>query len=467
MVIESLIEFSEGLKKNERDYFHMAMSTFYVEGLFFWDYNIEEDDIDMREVFKKIPEDLIPALDPCAWEFFFSNNYRSLRGERWNVIDTYLQRKGEEIRSADRDYVTGLRDSYMGLYEVTDIVPEKSITLKSLIKGDEGEIVVKEKKGTRQLVKWDVLGARIVHTKKNAQLAGGILVLTREAAKKAKESIENISSLMMERTYLESIGEGDPNPALTVKKMWVKEIVAEWFSEQMKRRQEPTFLNFEGDPIEQVTITFPMLATRKEVEKILNELPELVRTEKNEWLWPHAPKKKSLKNEPDNPVYLETQFTYAEKEESFSIFATLKIKGKLLTVEVNSQKRAKKAINFIQMIFNEKLGKPQTETETHEAILEISREKQKKIKSKVNKQEHDQLIKDFSKSYYDRWIDMPIPALSNKTPRETCKTKSGRDEVVELLKEFKSKQERMCKLQGEKMYFDFQKICDELGIENL
>lgn len=106
----------------------------------------------------------------------------------------------------------------MGLYEVIDIVPDKSLTLRSMLKHDKEEIIVNEKLATRQLVKWDVLGGRIVHTSKGSVLAGGLLLLSRKSAKEAKKSIEYISSLMLTGGFIEEARLEDQNPELSMKK---------------------------------------------------------------------------------------------------------------------------------------------------------------------------------------------------------------------------------------------------------
>lgn len=44
----------------------------------------------------------------------------------------------------------------------------------------------------------------------------------------------------------------------------------------------------------------------------------------------------------------------------------------------------------------------------------------------------------YLRDYYVRWLDEPIPALGNKTPRKAVKTKKGRAQVTALLKDIEN-----------------------------
>ena len=73
----------------------------------------------------------------------------------------------------------------MSIYEIVDVKLDKSITLRNVLEKNSPPIVVKEKRGTHYLCQWDLLGARIVQTPQGVFLAGGLLLLDRDAAKEA------------------------------------------------------------------------------------------------------------------------------------------------------------------------------------------------------------------------------------------------------------------------------------------
>ena len=54
----------------------LVMVSFFGEGLFFHEDDLEKDEIDMREIYQKILESFVSILYPCFLEFFFANEYR-------------------------------------------------------------------------------------------------------------------------------------------------------------------------------------------------------------------------------------------------------------------------------------------------------------------------------------------------------------------------------------------------------
>ena len=68
---------------------------------------------------------------------------------------------------------------------------------------------------------------------------------------------------------------------------------------------------------------------------------------------------------------------------------------------------------------------------------------------------------DFKEQHYSDWVDHPLPALAGRTPREATRSKSGRDEVNQLLKEMEHLEERAPT--GSR--FAFSKLRHELGLE--
>jgi hypothetical protein len=63
--------------------------------------------------------------------------------------------------------------------------------------------------------------------------------------------------------------------------------------------------------------------------------------------------------------------------------------------------------------------------------------------------------------YYVRWLDEPIPALGNKTPRKAVKTKKGRAQVTALLKDIENGTSKQ--VGGEAV--DFAALRRELGLD--
>ncbi len=70
---------------------------------------------------------------------------------------------------------------------------------------------------------------------------------------------------------------------------------------------------------------------------------------------------------------------------------------------------------------------------------------------------------EYEERHYRSWIDTPLPALANKTPREAARLRALRSVLVGLLKDFTAASEHR-RLSGQYAY-DFPWMWAELGIE--
>ena len=71
------------------------------------------------------------------------------------------------------------------------------------------------------------------------------------------------------------------------------------------------------------------------------------------------------------------------------------------------------------------------------------------------------MLREAKQRHYADWANQPLPALGGKTPREAVRTKTGRDQVDLLLKEFENNEARLPKSQQ----VDFLNLREELGFK--
>ena len=80
-------------------------------------------------------------------------------GEDGVPAETFLA-ETEELTQGERAFLTALRQSSMHLYEIVDVVPGISLTLRDAIEG--GEVTVNERSGSRTLGHHEHVAARVV-----------------------------------------------------------------------------------------------------------------------------------------------------------------------------------------------------------------------------------------------------------------------------------------------------------------
>ena len=459
-----------------KERFQEALGSFLAEILHPTPFALEESEIDLETLQEKLGNHTFNSLLMASVEFFLSNEYPGDFGS-WNAIDFLLSKKGLLLSSEDKSYLKGLRDSYMSLYEITDLKIDESLTLRDFIEKKQAPITVKEKMATRSLSQWDLIGARVVDTPQGKILAGGLLLLSRKRAQKAKESIDKISKIMMQKKHLRFFEKETKDPILLIKKMWTKEILENWLMEKIREAQEPTFLNYDGDKLQFYTLEFPLKGSLSDVAQKLNSLPELMLHDfedaSDAWIWPlqtdltdqKKTRQQKKETDPDAPkkIMVDSQLCN-EQGETCRYLAELKIKKKKLIIDVNSEERANFIENFVQTHLASFVERP-TRLK-HDLKKRTEGINSLKKGSSGLSQDQDKAIKDkFYDQHYKGWIDSPLPILKGKTPRQAIKIKTERQKVIDLLKDLINSEFRTAKKDGRTTPYNFDWLFAELGVE--
>jgi hypothetical protein len=412
-MVSSLLKFIDKPNEDIQETKYTAMASFLGEGLFPDEFDMDHQEFNLQGFKEAVGDELFNSLYPCALEFFFSNEYpRKDTGKIWNVIDLFLKKRGHLL--SNKDYYKSLRDSYMDIYEVIHINPDEILTFRSLLKYNPEEIIVKEKKATHQLARWDIIGARVVKTAEADFLGGGVLILSQEAADEARENIEMITDAMFAHENFEQLKASTPNPELMIRKMWAKEIASYWFHSMAGEREEPELFNRDGDKLQFFTLAYPLATSKAKVARILNNLPELYIHDcgkKHSWVWFCERKGRPFRqgNGPDKGIEFETLILDPETREQRPIFAEIKIRGKQLVVDVNSAQRRNIMEDYINTHLEGLAGKP--ETIQHDLKSYRDNLGREGSSTEISCEEEKAIMNEFYSQHYQEWPDCPIPAL--------------------------------------------------------
>jgi hypothetical protein len=118
---------------------------------------------------------------------------------------------------------------------------------------------------------------------------------------------------------------------------------------------------------------------------------------------------------------------------SGTLLGTLTIDGTRLIAEVKSRERADRLKGIVDealagnAIF--RVDKIQT---IEQAMAESTPSPSPLPQDSLQAQA---IIVDYLRNHYTQWPDMPLPALGNRTPRDTAQTPLGREQVEALLRE--------------------------------
>jgi len=249
-----------------------------------------------------------------------------------NLVNDYLKRRGWNEKAPNKAYMRALRDGVMSLYEVSDVVSGRSMTLRDLLR-DTPPVTVHEQNATQTLVNWDKISTRVVEVNGRRGISGALLAFSPEGAKRIAETY----SLLLD----ESGNEAGPDPtdpemllrasAPMFTNIWLLDSLG-----QLMASEEPEMVNADGDDLVFHRIIFPLAKNVqvKTVTRMLNAAEWLSPASDNFWNW-LAPAASSRKVGSTGKQALLTTM-----DDGAPVFANIELEGRKLIVEVNSAARA-------------------------------------------------------------------------------------------------------------------------------
>ncbi|MDH5723807.1 MAG: hypothetical protein OEY94_10875 [Alphaproteobacteria bacterium] len=390
---------------------------------------------------------------PVMLEFFFTNVYGQ-NGD-WNIIDSFLTYPKNSLTKDERVYLSALRPSVMSVYEVTAIEPEKSLTVRDMIRGGE-PVKIKEKSLTRYVSQWECLGMRILDMGDHLEFAGGVLRLERGVAEELAPWLKEMRDMTVAMFPLHDTSIPREKISHFAEVLWAPEIALAWIEclIESKDRNTPQIHNKEGHAISPVTICFPITKNHGDIAAFFNKHREFQSERSGEWVW--LKKERGEKN----------------KKLSYTVRGDIVLHADHLELFVNSRERA----NILEDIVSKGLvgiiGKPRWKyTDAPSASVKSFLEglKAREVCSdeneeNISQEEMQALIMEMKDDHYHQWLSSRIPALEDKTPRMAKRSKKGQNQLVSLLKDMENHENHQAKAQGMKPY-DMTWIWEELGLD--
>src|ERR671915_214082 len=92
-----------------------------------------------------------------AMEWLLADGLITIQGEEHRVSELLLGRGGPLLSAKQREWIELLATKPLGLYEVIEVVPGESMKLKGILFPEQAPVLVQEKAGSRQAVKFDLI----------------------------------------------------------------------------------------------------------------------------------------------------------------------------------------------------------------------------------------------------------------------------------------------------------------------
>ena len=150
-------------------------------------------------------------------------------------------------------------------------------------------------------------------------------------------------------------------------------------------------------------------------------------------------------------------------EEGSLVLGNIEVARERLKLSVMGEERFKVGKIYLEQCLEGLIRHRVDSIQSFESMMKEGRkpssEKLKRLETEVEKQILNQMLED----HYRKWPDMKIPALDGKTPRNAVKTKKGRREVEDLIRNMEFIEEM--KMEKGEVGYDFSWLRRTLGLD--
>jgi hypothetical protein len=339
------------------------------------------------------------------------------------IVGAFLEGQGKNLDPIERRYLDACLDAPFSFHEVVTCHPGSGFVLRDVFTGEEVEVT--ERTGSQGAQPADILFAKIVRIEHLSLLDGCAPVLIPPGRK---------APIIELRRWMKSLEL--PLTKATVRQCGT-ELMALYYElvESLLHPAPPELRNTDGDvlcfhrllyEIDSPQVAFDALKDLALLHDEVDLLADAVRDDadrlhKVAFSWHKRGNK--LHKSWDNTV-----------------LGSLTIEGSTLTVEINSEKRAKKFRALADKRLKGQARYKTTVIESPEAMLAKHATREPAGARLLS--EHEQLMQlpevqaqlaGMMRAHYENWIDEKLPALDGKTPRQAVKNPDGRELVEALL----------------------------------
>lgn len=341
-----------------------------------------------------------------------------------SLADLLLETKGWQIGSGERAFLARVAASRLALYEVTRVQPGEGLGLRDLVGGEE--TWVRERSASRQLVPWDLLAARVFEGTGGHPVVEGDSYLFRRADKAAILDA-------LKREHRKTPGQPLPEFLKRCGHLfhWI------WL-DLVLFRPPPTLVNEDGDAVELGRSVYD-IRDLAALEEGVDGHPAFERADGGSWSCREV----------------------AEGEGR--ILGTLTREGEALVVEAFSRRRVARVRRLLAEAAGDSVRYRWTRYEDpwdRVAREPPPAEQEAGLEDALPPEVKERVEREFKDQHYRSWADLPVPAFGGRSPREAVRTPRGREEVVDLLKDFENAEAR-----GPRPY-DFTWLWEELGLDH-
>ena len=363
-------------------------------------------------------------------KFYFHWHLDAVLANGRTIAEAFLESAGPSLPTRQRALLERLSRARLRLYEVEEVRREEGLRLLDLRSGER--VWVRERSATRQLERWDVLGARLAAEEDGVLgLEGGAYLFTPDAKS------DLVDRLRKEERTLRRRNEALDDDALV--RLFAPIVHSLWLARSVPR-PKPRLVTAEGDPLVFGKCVFDVFDERA-LRAALDRHGELVADPDGGYLW--------VEDSRDGFTRTLGEITLEEGR---------------LTLNVTSRQRAERGRALIAKACGAAIRHRATRYESVESAMKARVPAlAMRPEEPVPPAEAARVLAEFKDGHYRAWLDVPLPALAGRTPRHAARLKTLRPRLIDLLKELENHEARSAS--PESLAYDFGWMWSELGLE--
>lgn len=349
--------------------------------------------------------------------------------DKRTVTDRFLAAEGGSLATGERAFLNQARETYQGLYEVEAVDLDEGFTLRDL--STEERIRVHERTATHGLAQWDLIVARLMPRPDGSRvLEAGLLQLSPRDAEMLLPQWQKAG-----RTFHARFPRGSRVPVF--KKLG--HLLSRWWLTLVAFRPFPTIVTPEGDPLMFTKAVFDVL----DQEQLLGLLTHMEGVEQ----------------------ITSGVFDWYELRPTFRrTLGTIRVTDERLILETTSEARAQRGRQWLEGLAPQALRYRVTSTEDLKQTMTRAESRHRAdAPNSLPPDVEAELLHTYYEDHYRAWVDQPVPALDNLTPRQAAGDRRRRPKLIGLLKEFENRAAHDARA-GRPSY-DFTWMWGELGLE--
>lgn len=386
---------------------------------------------------RRIPPDPLVAelLDGQAeeWEMpmaiaFVAYGHRGADGKR--VVDRFVSTRGRLLPAGEVAALLALQQARASLFEVEEVQLGVGLQLHDLMTDDH--LHVREVSATAQLKKWDVLFAWVMTAGEQQEFTGASCIVPRAHLDRVREVIDE-----------ELEAERDEHPGISNRDLIGSIAWAPLVSLRAAYRDARMPQMRTTDDEELIFCkAYYRIHDRAGALARLEDIPNLERDDEG-FTWIN---RKGNERMGPAPVTL----------------GRIDITDEALVLVTMSRERNARGRAMLEGALGSMVEHRADSIQDPEVAIKEHRASGRSAKSdEVPEDVQREVVGQYLRDYYARWLDDKIPALGGKSPRKAVRTKRGRAQVAELLKDIENGLQRQ--VGGDAV--DVSALRNELGLD--